>query len=143
MIGILVDAIAAEIGRVLRRLTLRALLTLVAFALLLAAFVSALALLFVYLQATFGTMSTLAAIAGGNVLVAAILLAIAFSGTRRRAPPPQKAASTEADEVRATIAATERAVNEAADALREGSHERMVQAVTTAIVTGIVLGRRL
>lgn len=142
MIGILVDAIAAEIGRVLRRLTLRALLTLVAFALLLAAFVSALALLFVYLQATFGTMSTLAAIAGGNVLVAAILLAIAFSGARR-APPPQKAASTDADEVAATIAATERAVNEAAEALREGSHERMVQAVTTAIVTGIVLGRRL
>lgn len=142
MIGVLVDAIATEIGRVLRRLTLRALLTLIAFALLLAAFVSALALLFVYLQATFGTMPTLAAIAGGNVLVAAILLAFAFSGTRRP-PPPQKAATTEADEMRATIAATERAVNEAADALREGSHERMVQAVTTAIVTGIVLGRRL
>lgn len=142
MIGVLVDAIAAEIGRVLRRLTVRALLTLIAFALLLAAFVSGLALLFVYLQATFGTMPTLAAIAGGNVLVAAILLTIAFSGTRRPAPP-RKAAPTEADEVRATIAATERAVNEAADALREGSHERMVQAVTTAIVTGIVLGRRL
>lgn len=142
MIAVLVDAIAAEIGRVLRRLTVRALLTLVAFALLLAAFVSGLALLFVYLQATFGTMPTLAAIAGGNVLVAAILLAIAFSGTRRPTPP-QKAGATEADEVRATIAATERAVNEAADALREGSHERMVQAVTTAIVTGIVLGRRL
>ncbi|HWK96567.1 MAG TPA: hypothetical protein VNR39_14210 [Pseudolabrys sp.] len=141
MIGILVDAIAAEIGRVLRRLTFRALLTLIAFALLLAAFISALTLLFVYLQATFGTMPTLAAIAGGNVLVAAILLTIAFSGVRR--PPPQKAAANEADEVAATIAATQRAVNEAADALREGSHERMVQAVTTAIVTGIVLGRRL
>lgn len=143
MIGIFVDAIAAEIGRVLRRLTFRALLTLIAFALLLAAFVSALALLFVYLQATFGTMPTLAAIAGGNVLVAAILLTIAFSGTRRPPPTPQKVASTEADEVAATIAATQRAVNEAADALRDGSHERMVQAVTTAIVTGIVLGRRL
>ena len=88
MIGIFVDAVAAEIGRVLRGLTFRALLTLVAFALLLAAFISALALLFVYLQAAFGTMPTLAAIAGGNVLAAAILLAIAFSGTRR--PPPRR-----------------------------------------------------
>lgn len=143
MIAVIVDAVAAEFGRVLRRLTLRALLTLIAFALLLAAFVSGLALLFVYLQTAFGTMTTLAVITGGNALLAAILLAVAFRGARREAPRPQKMAATEADEVRATIASTEGAIKEAAAALREGSHERMVQAVTTAIVAGIVLGRRL
>ena len=143
MIGMIVDAIAAEIGRSLRRLTLRALLTLVAFALLLAAFVSVLALLFVYLQDSLGTMTTLAAIAGGNLVTAAVLLFMALRGAPKPQARPQKAAATEADDIAATIAATERAVNEATDALREGSRERMVQALTTAIVTGIVLGRKL
>ncbi|MFA6266260.1 MAG: hypothetical protein WC670_11180 [Pseudolabrys sp.] len=142
MVGLIIDAIAAEIGRVLRRLTLRALLALAAFAMLFAAFVSALAFLFVYLQQTLGTLTSLAAIAGGNLLVAMILLIFAL-GAARKPAPAQKAAATDTDAVAETIAATERAVNEAADALREGSRERMVQALTTAIVTGVVLGRKL
>ena len=79
----------------------------------------------------------------GAGVTMAILLAVAFRASHRQAPRPQKVAATEADEVRATIASTEGAIKEAAAALREGSHERMVQAVTTAIVAGIVLGRRL
>ena len=117
----------------LRALTITAVLTLIAFVILLAAAGFGLALLTVWLQQVLGTMPALAMIAGGCALLALVLLAIAFlrPGPRRAAPQAERSASTE------------RMLEDAIAAVQQGSRELMLAAVVLAVVTGVMLGRKL
>jgi hypothetical protein len=117
----------------LRALTVTAVLTLIAFVILLAAAGFGLALLTVWLQQVLGTMPALAMIAGGCALLALILLAIAFlrPGPRRAAPQAERGGSSE------------RMLEDAIAAVQQGSRESMLAAVVLAVVTGVMLGRKL
>jgi hypothetical protein len=127
-----VNLFAFDLRRSLRAATLTAVLTLFAFVVLLAAAGFGLALLTVWLQQALGTLPALAIVAGGCAVVALILLAIAFLRPgRRRRPPPARDGSTE------------RMIDEAIAAVQQGSRESMLAAVMLAVVTGVMLGRKL
>lgn len=120
----------------LRALTITVVLALLALVALLVACGFGLSLLYVWLQQTLGTMPALAIIAGGCAVLALILLALAFARQGRRSPhraPPRG----EHD------ASTERVIEDALAALKQGSRESMLAAVALAVVTGVILGRKL
>jgi type VI protein secretion system component VasK len=128
----------------LRAMTVTAVLTLVGVVLLLTAIGFGLALLYVWLQQMLGTLAALAIIAGSCILLALILFAIAAwrpkPGRRpaqRTAPPPPRPES-------ATGSPTaDRMIDEALSAMQQGSREQMLAALSLALVTGIILGRKV
>jgi membrane protein implicated in regulation of membrane protease activity len=130
-----VNLITLDLRRSLRALTVTAVLMLIALAILLVAAGFGLSLLSVWLRQALGTMPALAIITGGCALAGLSLLAIAFlrPGRRRAAPPPQSERS----------ASTERMIDEAIAAMQQGSRESMLVAVVLAVVTGVILGRKL
>jgi hypothetical protein len=130
-----VNLITLDLRRSLRALTVTAVLTLIALAILLVAAGFGLSLLTVWLRQALGTMPALTIVAGGCALAGLSLLAIAFlrPGRRRAAPPPQAERS----------ASTERMIDEAIAAMQQGSRASMLAAVVLAVVTGVILGRKL
>jgi len=128
--------VTLDLRRRLRALTVTAVLTFVALAILLVAAGFGLSLLTVWLQQVAGTMPALAIIAGGCALAGFALLAVALLRPRRRAP---RRAAPQAER----SAATERMIEDAIAAVRQGSRESMLAAVALALVTGVILGRKL
>jgi len=128
--------VTLDLRRRLRALTVTAVLTFVALAILLVAAGFGLSLLTVWLQQVAGTMPALAIIAGGCALAGLALLAVALLRPRRRAP---RRAAPQAER----SAATERMIEDAIAAVRQGSRESMLAAVALALVTGVILGRKL
>ncbi|MGA7972932.1 MAG: phage holin family protein [Pseudolabrys sp.] len=127
----------------LRAMTVSAVLTVVGVALLLTALGFGLALLYVWLQQMLGTIVALAIVAGACALLALILFAIAAwrpkSGDkpvkRTASPPPRPESATGGS-------ATDRLLEEAVGAMQQGSREQMLAALSLALVTGIILGRK-
>jgi hypothetical protein len=126
-----------DLRRSLRALTVTAVLTLIALAILLVAAGFGLSLLTVWLQQALGTMPALAIVAGGCALAGLSLLAIAFLRPGRR--PPHRVAPPPAGR----DGSTERMIDEAIAAMQQGSRESMLAAVVLAVVTGVILGRKL
>jgi type VI protein secretion system component VasK len=129
----------------LRAMTVTAVLTLVGVLLLLLALGFGLALLYVWLQQVLGTIFALGIIAGACVLLALILLAVAAWRPKpgdkpaRRAPPPPPPRP----ESTTGSAATDRMIEDAVAAMQQGSREQMLAALSLALVTGIILGRKV
>ncbi len=128
----------------LRAMTVSAVLTLIGVVLLLTAIGFGLALLYVWLQQILGTIFALAIIAGACVLLALILFAVAAwrpkpgdKPAHRAPPPPPRTESA----VGGTT--TDRMIDEALSAMQQGSREQMLAALSLALVTGIILGRRV
>jgi len=124
----------------LRAMTVTAVLTVIGVLLILTALGFGLALLYVWLAQMLGMLVALAIIGGGCALLALILFAIAAwrpgPGDRRarRAPPrPERAADT----------ATDRVLDDALAAMQGGSREQMATALALALVTGMMLGRKV
>ena len=127
----------------LRAMTVSAVLTLVGLALLLTALGFGVALLYVWLQQMLGTIVALAIIGGACIVLALILFALAAwrpkpgdKPAKRAAPPPLRPESATGD------SATDRLLAEAVGALQQGSREQMLAALSLALVTGIILGRK-
>ncbi len=129
----------------LRAMTVSAVLTLIGVAFLLTALGFGLALFYVWLQQLLGTIVALAIVAGACALLALILFAVAVwrpkPGDRpahREAPPrPPRSESATGS------ATTDRMIDEALSAMQQGSREQMLAALSLAVVTGIILGRRV
>lgn len=151
MLGTVMSSVASLIkmkldiqGRI-RAMTVTAALMLVGIALMLVAAGFGLALLYVWLQSELGTMAALAIIAGGALVLALILFAIAVwrpkPGSkpvhRPPPPPPQAAQSTTGSTT------TDRMLDEAITTMQHGSRESMLAALSLALVTGVILGRRM
>ena len=128
--------VALDLRRRLRAATVTAVLALIAFVILLVAAGFGLALLYVWLQQVVGTVPALAILAGGCAVLALILLAIAFLR-----PGPRRAPRREAPAGR--DGSTERMIEDALAAVQQGSRESMLAAVALAVVTGVILGRKL
>ena len=128
----------------LRAMTVSAVLTLVGVVLLLTALGFGVALFYVWLQQMLGTIIALAIIAGVCALLALILFALAAwrpkpgSKPAHRAPPPPPPRPEGA-----TGSATDRMLDEALSAMQQGSREQMLAALSLALVTGIILGRKV
>lgn len=138
-----VNLIKLDLKARLRAMTVSAVLTLIGLVLLLTAIGFGLALLYVWLQQVLGTVIALAIIAGTCVLLALILFAIAAWRPKpggkpaHRAPPPPRPESTTGS------AATDRMFEDAVAAMQQGSREQMLAALALALVTGIILGRKV
>jgi hypothetical protein len=132
-----VNFITLDLRRSLRALTVTAVLTFVALAILLVAAGFALLLLTVWLRHEMGTMPALAIVAGGCALAGLALLAIALLRPGRRVP--HRAAPPPAGR----DGSAERMIEEAIVAMQQGSRESMLAAVALALVTGVILARKL
>ena len=129
----------------LRAMTVSAVLTVVGVALLLTALGFGVALLYVWLQQMLGTVIALAIIAGSCILLALILFALAAwrpkpgAKPAHRAPPPPPPRSESAT----GSTTTDRMIDEALSAMQQGSREQMLAALSLALVTGVILGRKV
>ncbi len=140
--------IKLDIKARLRALTVSAVLTVLATVLLLIAVGFGVALFYIWLQQVLGTYAALAIIGGGCLVLALILFALALwrpkpgdKPAKRVAtppPPPPPPPRTES----AAAGATDRLIGEAVAAMQQGSREQMVVALSLALVTGIIMGRR-
>jgi type VI protein secretion system component VasK len=137
-----IDAFKLDLKARLRAMTVSAMLTAIGVVLLLIALGFGVALFYVWLQQMLGTMAALAIVAGACALLALIVLAIAAwrpkpgdKQARRTPPPPRRESAT-------GNTATERMFEEAVVAVQQGSREQMLAALSLALVTGIVLGRK-
>lgn len=144
MFATVLNLFAADLKHGLRALTLKVVLVLTGAAVMLVALGFGLSLLNVWLQQLYGTMPALAIVAGGCAVLALILFAIAF---RRQRPPqpaaPPRAAPTDIEIARETIASSQRTIDESIAVLQQGSRESMLAAVALAVVTGVILGKKL
>jgi hypothetical protein len=128
----------------LRAMTVTAVLALIGLVLLLTAIGFGLALLYVWLQQVLGTVIALAIIAGACVLLALVLFAAAAwrpkpgNKPAHRAPPPPSRPETATGST-----ATDRMIEDAVAAMQQGSREQMLAAMSLALVTGIILGRKV
>jgi hypothetical protein len=144
MLASLTGPLADMIKARLRAMTVTAALALCGVGLLLTALGFGVALLYSWLELELGTFPALAIIAGACVLLALILFAVAAwrpkPGDRRahHGPPPPRLASATG-----SAAAADRMMDEALTAVRHGSREQMLAALSLAVVTGIMLGRRV
>lgn len=140
-----IDIVKPDLKARLRAMTVSAVLVLLGLLLLLLALGFGLALLFIWLQQELGTLSALAIVAGASALLAMIFFAIAAwrpkpgdkPARRTPAPPPSRPESATG------IAATDRMMDEALTAVQRGSREQMLAALSLAVVTGIILGRKV
>ena len=149
MLGSLANAVLSliklDLKARLRAMTVSAVLMLVGVALLLTALGFGLALLYVWLQQMLGTIIALAIIAGACILLALILFALAAWRPKpggkpaHRAPPPPPPRAESA----AGSTTTDRMIDEALSAMQQGSREQMLAALSLALVTGIILGRKV
>lgn len=144
MLATVLNVFAGDLKRNLRSLTVTAALILGAVAVVLVAIGFGLSLLYVWLQQLFGTMPALAMIAGGCAVLALILSAVAFWRPARRPKPPVRAvAPSDFDVAQSAIASGQRTIDESIAALQQGSRESMLAAISLALVTGVILGRKL
>jgi type VI protein secretion system component VasK len=119
----------------LRAMTVTAVLTVIGVLLILTALGFGLALLYVWLAQMLGMPVALAVIGGACALLALILFAIAAwrPGPGTKPPRPERAADT----------ATDRVLDDALAAIQGGSREQMATALALALVTGMMLGRKV
>lgn len=129
----------------LRTVTVTSVLLLLGLLLLLTAMGFALALFYFWLQQTLDTVAALAIIAGACVLLALILFAIAVWRPKPGAKPAHReaAASPPRPESTTGSGATDRMIEEAVSAMQQGSREQMLAALSLALMTGIILGRKV
>ena len=85
-------------------------------------------------------MIALAIMAGGCAVLALIFLGFAFWRPQSKRKAALRAAS-QADSGAST--GTEQMLHEAMTAMQQGSRESMVAAVALALVTGVMLGRKI
>lgn len=120
----------------LRAMTVTAVLMLIGVMLILTALGFGVALLYVWLKQMLGVVIALAIIGGACALLALILFAIAaWRPGPGRKPPRRERASSDT--------ATDRVLDDALAAMQGGSREQMVIALALALVTGMMLGRRV
>jgi type VI protein secretion system component VasK len=130
-----------EVKRRIRALTITAALSLFAVAALLVAFGFGLSLLTVWLQNLYGTMPALAIVGGGCAALALILFVAAFWRPASR-PKPRPVHSDSAVASEAT-GIGKRAIDDAINAVQQGSRETMLAALALAVVAGVTMGRKL
>jgi hypothetical protein len=144
MLAAIFGAFAADVRRNVHAFKRTAMLTTVAVVVALVAVGFGLSLLTVWLERLYGTMAALAIVGGGCAALALILFTVALRHPAPRPQPaPRVAEATDIDVARRTIADSERAIDEALTGMQQGSRGSMLAAVSLAVVTGIILGRKL
>jgi type VI protein secretion system component VasK len=144
MLAAIFGAFAADMRRNVHAFKRTAALTLIAVVAALVAAGFGLSLITVWLEQLYGTMTALAIVGGGCAALALILFTVALWHPKPRPQPaPRVAEATDIDVARRTIADSERAIDDALTTMQQGTRESMLAAVSLAVVTGIILGRKL
>lgn len=128
----------------LRAMTVTAVLMAVGALLMLTAIGFGVALLYIWLQQVLGTYSALAIMGGAFLLLALILFAVAVWRPKPGDKPAQHAPAQPPPprESLTGSRATDRMMDDAVAAMQQGSREQMLAALSLALVTGIILGRK-
>ena len=136
MLDLALKLLQSGVHRRVHRLKVTAVLVLAAAAFMLVAIGFGLALLTLWLQQIYGTMTADAIVGGGCAAIGLILLAVAFwRGPSHARAAPHEAVAPEFD-------AAKRSFEEALGTVQHGSREAMLAALALALVTGLTLGRR-
>jgi hypothetical protein len=144
MLAAIFGAFAADMRHHVHAFRRKALLTTVAIVAALVAIGFGLALLTIWLEQFYGMMTALAITGSGCAVLALILSTVAFWRTKPRVRlAPRVAEATDIDVARRTIADSERAIDEAVTTMQQGTRQSMLTAVSLAVVTGIIVGRKL
>ena len=140
MIAALLGLIGIDLKREVRGVAVTIALALAGAFLAILAIGIALYALYLWLALQLGIFPALAIIGIGSALLAIILFLVAF---RRRGKPAPRPANPLNASAAAIAESTEQAVNEATDAVRNGSRKQMYTTILVAALTGLLLGRRL
>jgi hypothetical protein len=141
MLGALLSTVKLEAKRQVRSLAVTVICALVGAILIALALGFGIAALYEWLQLQYGTLPALGIMGGTWAVLGLILLGIAFlrpKGRRQRAVvgnPLQEQAAV-------IVQATEQAVDDASNLVRQGSRKQVYGALFVAILTGFLIGRR-
>jgi hypothetical protein len=141
MLGALLGTVKFEVRRQVRSLTVTVVCALAGTLLIALALGFGIAALYEWLKLQYGTLPALGIMGGTWAVLGLILFAIAFlrpKGRRRRvvvANPLQDSAAV-------IVQATEQAVDDASNLVRQGSRKQVYGALFVAILTGFLIGRR-
>jgi predicted RND superfamily exporter protein len=132
-----------DLRSTLRRMTVTAALLAAAGAALLAAIGFGLALLYIWLQWTLGTMPALAVIGGGFAILALVLLLVALLRPQPKTQPASRLRAAAKQTGDARIENAERLYGRAMASLQEGTAKSVLAVLVLALASGYMLGRRL
>jgi hypothetical protein len=144
MLGPLLGTVRFEIKRQVRSLTVTVVCALAGALLIALALGFGIAALYEWLKLQYGTLPALGIMGGTWAVLGLILLGVAFLRPKGRPRRPVVAATTNPlqDSAAVIVRATEQAVDDASNLVREGSRKQVYGALFVAILTGFLIGRR-
>jgi hypothetical protein len=141
MLSTLLGFVGIDLKREVRAAVVTIALALAGAFLAILAIAIALRALYLWLELQLGVFPALGILGGVSAVLAVILLFLAFRGRRRAKPAPRRENPLNATAA-AIAEAGEQAVNEAADAVRNGSRKQMYSTILIAALAGLILGRK-
>lgn len=140
MLSTLLGLVGIDLKREVRGVVTMAVLALAGGFLAIVAIAIGLRALYLWLELQLGVFPALGILGGLSALAAIALFWIAFKSRRPKPPPREK------NPLNATAAALaeagEQAMNEATDAVRNGSRKQMYSTILIAALAGLILGRK-
>ncbi len=140
MLSTLLGLVGIDLKREVRGVVTMAVLALAGGFLAIVAIAIALRALYLWLELQLGVFPALGILGALSAVSAVVLFWIAF---RKRRPKPPPRAENPLNATAAALAeAGEQAMNEATDAVRNGSRKQMYSTILIAALAGLILGRK-
>jgi hypothetical protein len=141
MLGSLLGMVGFNLKRQVRSLATTAILALAGTILILLALAFGIAALYEWLKLQYGALSALGILGGTWAALGLIFFAIAFLRPKGRQRPVAAANPLQEPAV-AIVQATEQAVDDATNLVRQGSRKQVFGTLLVAVLTGFLIGRR-
>jgi len=142
MLGAVLGLVGIDLKGKVRQITVTVVFALAGAILMVLALGFGIAALYHWLELKYGALPALGILGAAWAVLGIIFLCIAFlrpTGRRRRVRP----VTALQDPAAAIAQATEQAVEDAADLVREGTRKQVFGAILVAAVAGFLIGRRL
>jgi hypothetical protein len=141
MLGTLLSMAGFDLKRQVRSVAMTAIFALAGTILILLAVAFGIAALYEWLKLSYGTLPALGILGGAWAVLGLVFFCLAFlrpKGRRRQAV----AVNPLREPAAAIVQATEQAVDDATNLVRQGSRKQIFGALFVAVLTGFLIGRR-
>jgi hypothetical protein len=141
MLGTLLGMVGFDLKRQVRSVVMTAIFAVAGAILIVLALAFGIAALYEWLKLSYGTLPALGILGGTWAALGLVFLALAFlrpKGRQRRAV----AVNPLREPAAAIVQATEQAVDDATNLVRQGSRKQVFGALFVAVLTGFLIGRR-
>jgi len=142
MLGTLLGMIGFDLKRQVRDLATTVICALVGAILIALALGFGIAALFEWLKLHYGTLPALGILGGTWAVLGIVFFCIAFLRPKGRRRRVVAAANPLQEPAAAIVQATEQAVDDATNLVRQGSRKQVFGALFVAVLTGFLIGRR-